>query len=81
MVLKNKIGSGGAIAVIVVILVLFLVWGLLGANEAKKVGTTCNMGVGTSLCWTWHKNIVGQIQEGISNTGNAVSNLIKNISG
>ena len=51
--------------VIAVILSILLVWGLIGANEAKSVGVTCDTGLGNSLCWKWHKNALGQFQEAI----------------
>lgn len=71
----NKLGRGGLIVIIVVILLLILGWGFIGGQQAQKVGITCDMGIGDSLCWKWHTNIIGQIQEGIEDTGNAVKNF------
>ncbi|MDP3992456.1 MAG: hypothetical protein U1B79_00835 [Candidatus Pacearchaeota archaeon] len=76
----NKIASGGGILTFFIILiVILLVWGFIGGSIAKDIGVTCDMGIGTSLCWKWHTNIVGQIQEGIENTGNAVSDFVNDL--
>ncbi|OGJ17867.1 hypothetical protein A3K73_04340 [Candidatus Pacearchaeota archaeon RBG_13_36_9] len=53
------------IIIILIILGVLLVWGLIGANEAKSAGVTCDTGIGDSLCWKWHKNALGQFQEAI----------------
>ena len=57
------------VVVIAIILGILLVWGLVGANEAKSVGVTCDTGIGDSLCWKWHKNAIGQFQEALENIG------------
>ena len=51
--------------VIGVLLGTILIWGLIGGNEASSIGVTCDMGVGDSLCWKWHKNLIGQAGEAI----------------
>ncbi len=53
------------VIVILIILVILLVWGLIGANEAKDPGVSCDTGIGDSLCWKWHTNALGQFQEAI----------------
>jgi choline-glycine betaine transporter len=58
-----------------VIILAVLVWGIIGAQQAKEVGVTCDMGIGEALCWTWHTNIVGEFQEFFDNTGDAVKDL------
>lgn len=55
-----------------VVILAVLVLGIIGAEQAKDVGVTCDMGIGESLCWTWHTNIVGEVQEFFDNTGDAV---------
>ncbi|MFA5764456.1 MAG: hypothetical protein WC915_06630 [archaeon] len=53
-----------------VLLVVILVWGLIGSSQSAKIGTTCDFGIGEDgsvLCWTWHKNIIGDIQETFDN--------------
>lgn len=60
-----KRGISGALMIIIIIMVILLIWGLVGANEAKDVGVTCDMGIGDLLCWKWHKNILGQVGEAI----------------
>ena len=52
--------------VIGIILLVLLVWGLIGSSEAAKIGTTCDLGInneGNMLCWKWHRNVVGDIQD------------------
>jgi len=53
------------VIVIAIILGVLLVWGLIGGNEAKDPGVTCDTGIGDSLCWKWHTNPLGQLQEAI----------------
>jgi len=72
--IKNKKGNGFVIFLIILI-VAVLVWGFIGGQEAQKIGVTCDMGVGDSLCWQWHKNIVGQAGEFLENTGNSIKDL------
>ena len=59
---------------VAVILAIFI-WGIIGAQQAKEVGVTCDMGIGDVLCWTWHTNIVGEVQEFFDNTGDAVKDI------
>jgi len=76
----NKLAKGGgAIALIIFLLILFFGWGFLGGQEAQKIGITCDMGLGDSLCWKWHKNIVGQIEEGFRDTGSAIEDFFEDI--
>lgn len=64
----NKRGRGNKIIMVLVVLVIiFGIWGYVGGQEAKKVGVTCDIGVGTTFCWKWHTNAIGQIQEGVNN--------------
>jgi len=66
---KKKNSNTGFIVVLIFLLVIIavLVWGLIGANQAEKIGVTCDFGLGdNTLCWTWHQNVVGDIQEGIN---------------
>lgn len=59
--------NGGLVWFIIILLIIFLVWGFIGGQQAQSVGVTCDMGIGDSLCWKWHTNIVGQVAEGINN--------------
>lgn len=61
-----KQGKGGGIVFIVILLIVILIWGFVGGQQAQSVGITCDMGIGDSLCWKWHTNIVGQVTEGIN---------------
>jgi hypothetical protein len=62
----NKKGNG-AVVVMVLIVLAILAWGVIGGQEAQKVGITCDMGIGDSLCWQWHKNLIGQAGEALNN--------------
>jgi hypothetical protein len=63
------------IIAVVIILLGVLVWGLVGSSESAKIGTTCDFGIGkeiggepgSALCWTWHRNTIGQISDNIEN--------------
>ena len=62
--MKNKRGKGhGLWTLVIVIILAFLIWGIIGGVQAQDVGVTCDMGIGEKLCWKWHKNFVGQTQE------------------
>jgi len=60
----------------VILFVALLVWGVLGGVEAQGIGVTCDVGLTDYLCWKWHKNPIGEIQEVLSDTGDAIGNLI-----
>lgn len=56
------------IIILAVVLVGILIWGLIGSSEAAKIGTTCDFGIGddgSALCWTWHRNVVGQVGDSL----------------
>ena len=55
---------------------IILVWGFIGGVRAQDAGITCDMGLGKTFCWTWHENIVGQAQEFLENTGNAIKDAL-----
>ncbi len=57
------------VLVVIVIVAVLLVWGLIGGGQAQAIGKTCDMGIGDghTLCWTWHTNAIGQMQEGLNN--------------
>lgn len=56
------------ITILVIVLLVLLVWGLVGGQEAEKIGVTCDVGLGEEdvLCWKWHKNVIGEVQEAIA---------------
>lgn len=64
--------------IIGLIVVISLVWGFIGGNQAKDIGITCDSGIGEgeTLCWSWHKNIAGQLQDGLASAGNAVKDIL-----
>ncbi len=62
----NKRGKSKALIVVVLIIIL-LIWGYVGGQAAKKVGVTCDIGLGTTFCWKWHTSAVGQVIENINN--------------
>ena len=59
----NKILLGA-----IIIIAIILAWGLIGGGQAQSIGKTCDIGIGDghTLCWTWHTNTIGQIQENIN---------------
>jgi len=63
--MNNKKRSSIIVGAIIILAVL-LVWGLIGSLEVDKIGTTCDLGInneGNVLCWKWHRNVVGDIQD------------------
>ena len=71
----NKKGSGAI--VIVMVLAIVLIWGFVGGQQAQSPGVTCDMGMGDIFCWQWHTNLLGQAQEFVGDTGNAIKDLFK----
>lgn len=53
------------IVVSIVIIAALVIWGLVGGNIAEDVRITCDIGMRDNLCWKWHTNTIGEIQEGI----------------
>lgn len=64
--------------VVGLIVVVSLVWGFIGGSQASDIGTTCDGGVGDgeTLCWSWHKNVIGQVQEGLTSVGNVIKDTL-----
>ena len=63
--------SNTAAWIVVILLVVFLVWGIIGGMAAQDPGITCDMGFGP-FCWQWHKNIAGQIGEFIHDISHSI---------
>jgi hypothetical protein len=63
---KQGKAVGIIILVFIILIAILLIWGCVGAQEAKKVGVTCDMGIDTTFCWKWHTNAIGQLSEGIN---------------
>lgn len=64
--------------VVGLIVVISLVWGFIGGSQAKDIGVTCDSGIGEgeTLCWGWHKNVIGQVQDGLASAGNVVKDTL-----
>ncbi len=63
------------------ILVLFI-WGLIGSSQSKEIGITCDFGIGEDgkvLCWKWHKNALGELQDGLSALGSVIEDSIQQL--
>ena len=67
MATKKRRGLGlKAIVVILLIIGTMIFWGVIGNDEAQKIEKTCDVGMkigNIELCWLWHKNFIGEIQE------------------
>lgn len=61
---NNKLIKGIIIGIVIIIVIL-IIWGLIGGNEASGIGTTCDLGLGKTFCWSWHKNDIGKLGEAI----------------
>lgn len=69
--------SNNALVAIVLIIIAVLVWGLIGSSEAEKIGTTCDLGMGddgSTFCWKWHRNEIGQLSDNLQDFFNRDSN-------
>lgn len=78
MKVVNDMNNKGSVGIIIIVLIILavLVWGFIGGNEAKSIGVTCDTGAGESLCWKWHKNVIGQAEEITGNVIERVSEMI-----
>ncbi|MFA5953360.1 MAG: hypothetical protein WC812_02085 [Candidatus Pacearchaeota archaeon] len=61
---------GGTFKVIVVLIILFLIWGFLGAKQVEKTGLPCKIGYQDKLCWSWEKKVTNS-----TNTGNLINEV------
>lgn len=52
-----------AIIIFALVVIGSLIWGVVGGIAAQDRGVTCNMGIGDVLCWRWHTNTLGQVDE------------------
>lgn len=53
-----------------IIFLVLLAWGLIGSAQVSRVGNTCDVGInneGSTFCWKWHRNVVGDFQDGFDN--------------
>lgn len=55
---KNRL-----IIVGIILLIIIIIWGLIGAQEATKLTNNCSLGLGERLCWFWEKNILGEVAD------------------
>ena len=67
--------------ILVSLILIFLIWGFIGGSQAKDIGITCDFGIGEgkTLCWKWHKNAIGELQDGLSALGNAIDDSIQKL--
>ena len=47
------------IAIIILFVISVLIVGFIGAQKAKAIGATCDIGLGSFFCWEWHKVFQG----------------------
>ena len=59
----NKKNKSYILTGIIVLLIILLIWGLIGGQEATKIGIDCDIGIGDRLCWRWSKNLIGEIAD------------------
>jgi len=68
--------------ILVLLILILLVWGFIGGSKTKDIGITCDFGIGDDgkvLCWKWHKNAVGEIQEGLNALGKTIDESIQKL--
>ena len=66
--IKRETSGGGMLFFIIILIIAgIIIWGFVGAEQAKSPLITCDMGISDDmLCWQWHKNIAGQFVEGMN---------------
>ena len=68
--------------ILVSLILVLLIWGFIGGSQAKDIGITCDFGIGDDgkvFCWKWHKNAVGEIQDGLGALGKAIDDSIQKL--
>ena len=67
--------------ILVLLILIFLIWGFIGGSKAKDVGVDCDFGIGDgeTLCWKWSKNVIGELQEGLSILGKSIDESIQKL--
>ena len=67
--------------ILVLLILIFLIWGFIGGSKEENIGITCDFGIGDgkTLCWKWHKNLVGELQDGLSALGKAIDESIQKL--
>ena len=67
--------------ILVLLILIFLILGFIGGSKAKNIGITCDFGIGDgeTLCWKWHKNAIGDVQEGLNALGKSIGDSIKKL--
>ncbi len=72
---------GKLLAIIIVLLAVLLVWGLIGGAQADDIGYTCDFGIGdgNTLCWSWSKNVIGELQDGLKLVGKTIEEGIQKL--
>ena len=58
---KKAMTNKKIIIILSIILGVLLIYGLIGAGQANKIGVDCDIGVSDILCFKWHKNIIGEL--------------------
>ncbi|MEK6823519.1 MAG: hypothetical protein AABY06_00650 [Nanoarchaeota archaeon] len=63
------------------LILIFLIWGFIGGSKAKDIGITCDFGIsdGKTFCWKWHKNAIGEIQDGLNDLGKSIGDSIQKL--
>lgn len=69
------------ITLLVIVLVVGLIWGFIGGSKAKDIGTTCDSGIGdgNTICWSWHQNVLGDVQDVLTTSGNAIKGTLNKL--
>jgi len=68
--------------ILVSLILVLLIWGFIGSSQSKEIGITCDFGIGDdgkALCWKWHKNEIGELQDGLNALGNAIGDSIQKL--
>ena len=67
--------------ILVLLILIFLIWGFIGGSKAKDIGVDCDFGIGDgeTLCWKWSKNVIGELQEGLSILGKSIDESIQKL--
>jgi hypothetical protein len=75
-IMNNKKGSVRTI-LLSLIIVVFLIWGFVGGQEAQSSNKSCDLGIGESLCWKWRTSDLGEVKEIITDTAVSTGHAIK----
>jgi len=72
---QERRSGGGAFKFIVVLIIIFLIWGFIGDKQVEKKGLSCKIGWKDKLCWSWNAGLKDKAKNVTSDVNDSLSDL------